>query len=264
MSIIRHVVGYVFVMLLAGCASMQNAPTADERQALAPKGTLRVALWLGSPAHVVKDPKSGEMKGVGYDLGREVASRAGLSFEPVMYPAIGPLLDGAKSNAWDIAFVGVNPDRGRFLDFSDKYIEIEFGYLVPADSRISTIADVDKSGVRIAVPDRGAADVFLTGALKSATIIRAGGLTGSLDLVKSGKADVFAANKSNLFEISSQLPGSRVLDGRPGSEEQAIAMPKGRDLGINYVRRFVEEAKASGLVAATMERAGLRGAVVAK
>jgi polar amino acid transport system substrate-binding protein len=253
----------VLGILLTGCAGMHTAPTPEARQALAPTGKLRVALWLGSPAHVVKDSGSGEMKGVGHDLGKELAARLGVPFEPVLYSAIGPLLDGAKGGAWDVAFVGVNPERGKFLDFTGNHIEIEFGYLVPPGSPIKAMADVDRPGVRVVVPERGSADVFLTRSLKSATVLRATGLTGSLALVKSGKADVFAANKSNLYEISGQLPGSRVLDGRPGSEEQAMAMPKGRTPGVAYARKFIEEAKAGGLVKAAIDRAGLRGAVVA-
>lgn len=69
--------------------------------------------------------------------------------------------------------------------------------------------------------------------------------------------------KPVLFEMSNQLPGSRVLDGRPGIDPHAMAMPKGRDLGVVYARRFIEDAKSQGLVKAAIERAGLRGAVVA-
>ena len=63
--------------------------------------------------------------------------------------------------------------------------------------------------------------------------------------------------------MSRQLPGSRVLDGRPGSETQAMLPPKGRDAAMVYARKFVEEAKSEALVKAAIERAGLRGAVVA-
>ena len=50
-------------------------------------------------------------------------------------------------------------------------------------------------------------------ALKNAEIIEVG-MPEAAELVKSGRVDVFAANKANLFAISDKLPGSRVLDGR--------------------------------------------------
>ena len=69
--------------------------------------------------------------------------------------------------------------------------------------------------------------------------------------------------KPVLFELSNQLAGSRVLDGRPGIDPHAMALPKGRALGMAYALRFIEEAKSEGLVKAAVERAGLRGVIVA-
>jgi polar amino acid transport system substrate-binding protein len=42
-----------------------------------------------------------------------------------------------------------------------------------------------------------------------------------------------------------------------------MVMPKGRDPGMAYARKFIEDAKARGLVKAAIDRAGMRGAVVA-
>ena len=81
-------------------------------------------------------------------------------------------------------------------------------------------------------------------------------------MLRSGKADVFAALKPALFASSRQLPGSRVLEGRFSVEEICVAVPKGHDLGMGYVRKFVEDAKAEGLVKAAIDKAELRGVVV--
>jgi polar amino acid transport system substrate-binding protein len=100
--------------------------------------------------------------------------------------------------------------------------------------------------------------------LKNATVVRAPSLAGTLDTLKSEKADAIFSIKPSLFEASNQLPGSHVLDGRAGVDPHAMAMPKGRDpAGIAYARKFVDDAKSEGLVTAAIERAGIRGAVVA-
>lgn len=65
------------------------------------------------PINLIRDSASGEMKGVGFDLGRELAQRIGVPFEPVLYPSVGVLLDSGKSGAWDVAFVGFSPERAR-------------------------------------------------------------------------------------------------------------------------------------------------------
>jgi polar amino acid transport system substrate-binding protein len=114
----------------------------EKRQALAPTGNLGVGLQLGSPHNVIRDSVSGEMKGAAYDLGKELARRMEVPFEPVLYPSVGALLDGVKSGACDVAFVGFSPARATEWDFTTLQPEIEFGYLVPGGSSISTMADV--------------------------------------------------------------------------------------------------------------------------
>lgn len=260
----RCLFGLVAAASISACGSLSSSPSPEIRRALAPTGVLRVGLIDGAPANVVRDRASGELKGVGHDLGLELARRLGVPFDPVLYPSVGALLEGGRAAHWDVTFNGVTADRAQYLDFTAPHLEIEFGYLVPAGSRILAFEEVDRPAVRVAVPATGAADVLLSRSLRSATLVRGAGLPGTLEVVRSGKADVLAANKPNLFEVMRELPGSRMLDGRPGSETQAMLIPKGRDGALPYARRFVEEAKRDGLVQAAIERAGLRGAVVAQ
>src|SRR5918992_5205298 len=250
-------------LLLMGCASMSTAPTPEARQALAPTGKLRVGLQLGNPLNVIRDSASGEMKGVAFDLGKELARRIGVPFEPVLYPSVGALLDAGKSGAWDVAFVGFSPARAKEWDFTALHLEIEFGYLIPGRSSISTMADVDRPGIRVAMQEKSGPDAFFSRTLKNAVFVRAASNPGALEVLKTGKADVMVSIKPVLFELSNQLPGSRVLDGRPGIDPHAMAMPKGRDLGAAYARKFIEDAKSEGLVKAAIDRVGMRGAVVA-
>lgn len=250
-------------LLLAGCAVQQSAPSPEARQALAPTGPLRVGLQLGSPHNVIRDPVTGEMKGVGFDLGRELAARMRVTFEPVLYPSVGALIDGGKSGAWDVAFVGFSPARAKEWDFTALHLQMEFGYLVPGGSAISGMGEVDRPGVRVAVQEKSQPDVFISRELKNATVIRAPSLAATLDLLASGKADAIFSIKPSLFEASSRLPGSRVLDGRLGMDPHAMVMPKGREPGGAYAREFIEHAKADGSVASAIARAGMRGVIVA-
>ena len=79
--------------------------------------------------------------------------------------------------------------------------------------------------------------------------------------LKSGRVDCFAANNANLFELSDKLTGSRVLEGRIGMDQITIAIPKGREAGMAYIRQFLENVKTEGLVRAAVRRVNLRGAV---
>jgi polar amino acid transport system substrate-binding protein len=263
MRMTHWLVSAILGVLLAGCAGMSTAPSAQERQALAPTGKLRVALQLGSPHNVIRDSASGEMKGVAFDLGKELAQRAGVPFEPVLYPSVGALLDAGKSGGWDVAFVGFSPARAKEWDFTGLHLQLEFGYLVAAGSPISSLADVDRAGLRVGVQERSQPDVFLSQNLKNAAVVRAASLAATVDLLKSGRADAIFSIKPSLYEVSGQMPGSVVLDGRSGMDPHALVMPKGRDPALAYAKRFVEAAKSEGRVKAAIDRAGIRGAVTA-
>jgi polar amino acid transport system substrate-binding protein len=250
-------------LLLAGCAGVQSAPTQAERQALAPTGKLRAGLLSINPMHGIRDAASGEWKGVAVDLGRELARRLGVPFEVVGYPSVAAVIDSVKSGQWDIAFFGSNPARAKVMDFSPPYLEVELGYLVLGGSSISTLSDVDRPGIRISVQGKGEADRHLSTALKSAVLVRGPTVDAILELLTSGRADAMAIAKPVLFGAWEKLPGSRILEGRFSVAEYSIAVPKGQDLSAAYVRKFVADAKSEGLVKAAIERAGLRGVVVA-
>ena len=260
MRTIAWLAAAVVGLLIAGCAGIASAPSQEERQALAPTGRLRVALYTGAPASIVQGATLDESKGVGFDLGKELARRIGVSFEPVVYLSPGAIMDGFKQGEWDLSFFGPTPERESVLNFTEPLLVIEHGYLVPAGSKISTIDAVDRPGIRVGAPQGGSVNVFLKRALKSATVVASPSVPAGEEMLKSGKVDAFAANKANLFGLSDKMPGSRVLDGRIGVDEVAIALPKGRETGMAYLRKYVEDVRAGGLVKAAIERAGLRGA----
>ena len=160
MRMTQWLITTILAVLLTGCTSMHAAPSPEARKALAPTGKLRVGLQLGNPLNAIRDPVAGEMKGVAFDLGNELARRIGVPFEPVLYPSVGALLDGGKSGAWDVAFVGFSPERAKEWDFTALHLEVEFGYLIPGGSAISTMADVDRPGIRVAVQEKSQPDVF--------------------------------------------------------------------------------------------------------
>jgi len=228
---------------------------------LAPTGKLRVALYLGAPASIIRGATLDDSKGVGFDLGKELARRIGVPFEPVVYPSPGAIMGGLKSGEWDLTFFGPSPEREAVLNFTAPFLAIEHGYLVPAGSPIATVDAVDRPGTRIGAPQGGSVNASLVRTIKNATVIASPSVPVGGEMLKTGKLDVFAANKANLFDLSDKMPGSRVLDGRIGVDEVAIALPKGRETGMAYVRKYIEAAKSEGLIKAAVQRAGLRGAV---
>lgn len=230
---------------------------------LAPTGRLRVGINYGNPVLATRDVTSGELGGVAVDLARELGDRAGLPVALVGYESAGQMVEGLRAGAWDIAFLAVDPARAGEIDFTAPYIEIEGTYLVPSGSPIREIADVDSDRMRIAVSANSAYDLFLARSLKNAELVRAADPKAAFELLLAAKVNVVAGVKQSLLVNAERLPGSRVLHGRFMAIQQALGIPKGRNEGAWYLREFIEDVKASGLVMRAMERAGVRGVSVA-
>ncbi len=248
--------------LAAATALAAEPPPPSALKDLAPTGSLRVTFIVSNPVHAVKD--AGGFRGPAIDLGRELAKRLGVPFEPLGHPRASDIVASAKSGSWDLAFLAFDPERSDSVDFSPAYLEAHNAYLAPAGSPVAALAEADRAGVRIGVGQSDAVDFHLTRTLKYAQLVRnAAGTAGALELVRAGKVDLYAANRQRLDEMLAQLPGARILDGSVLAVQQAIALPKGRPAGLAYVAAFISEAKASGLVGQSIARAGLRGVTVA-
>lgn len=259
---LRSSIALASLMLFASWATAQPISPAA-RSELAPTGTLRVGIHYVNVFLVTKDPDSGESRGVAIDLARELGRRIGVPVEFVGYANAARLTRAVSSGEWDVSFQAAEAERATEITFTAGFAEIDATYLVPAGSPLRTIADVDRERIRIAVPAKSALDLILTRTLRNAQLVRAKGFAGSLEVFVSDNLEALAGLRPRLVIDAEQLPGSRVLDGRFIVLPQAIGTPKHRAAAAKYLREFVEEAKASGLVAKAIEKAGVRGMPVA-
>jgi polar amino acid transport system substrate-binding protein len=236
-------------------------PTAKSE--LIPTGKLRVGVNLGNFLLVNKDAATGELHGVVPDLAAELARRLGTTAELISFPGAGQVADGAKSGAWDVGFIGAEPQRAQEIAFTLAYLEIPATYLVPAGSKITALAEVDRPGVRIATAARSAYDLYLSRNLKHAQLVRAEGLPASYDLFVNEKLDVLSGLLPRLTSDVARLPGARILEGKFTAVQQAIGTPKARTAAAAYLSEFVADIKASGLVSRLIEKHGAKGVNVA-
>jgi polar amino acid transport system substrate-binding protein len=243
--------------------SIARSASADPRVVdFVKSGKIRAGL-AQAPIIATKDPATGELRGVAVDLSRELAARIGVELVQVPYSRPGAVMAGLKSNAWDVAFLGIDPARAAEADFSPAYLEVDLKYLVPPNSSIRNLTDADTAGIRIAVPRGDLVDILLSERLKEAELVRADTVVGAFDLLQAGKAEVCALPLPSLLQYSALLPGSRILDESFGVNRVGIVVPKGQTAHLAYFSDFIEDAKASGFVQRAIERAGLRGVRVA-
>ena len=225
---------------------------------LAPTGKLRVGLNFGNMVLVQGTPAA--PRGVTPDLARELGKRLGVAVEFTPFDAAGKTFEALKGGKLDVAFLAIEPVRAAEIEFTAPYVLIEGTYLVPKESKLSTIADVDRDGVRIGVNKDSAYDLFLTRTLKHAKLAR--GESG-LELFLKQKLEAAAGIKQPLVAFAKANAGVRVIDGRFMEIRQAMCSRKGRAAGAGYLRAFVEEMKASGFVAEALKRSNQPDAAVA-
>jgi polar amino acid transport system substrate-binding protein len=250
--------------LIALVAARTTWPTATDaaRHTLAPTGALRVGLYVGSPSSIIPPTRPDDAtRGVGYDLGREMAKRLGVPFEPVVFDNNGLVLAAVKRGDVDVTFTNATSARARDMDFSPAFLDVEKSFIVPPASPARTLADMRRAGLRVGVSTGSTTAVELAAEYPTATIVPVPTLKAAIDLLADGRLDAFATNKAILFEMSDSLPGSRVLGGRWGLEHFAAAIPKGRDRQSAFVAAFIDAARKDGLVDRAVVRAGLRGTV---
>ena len=242
---------------------MKTNPSSFATADLAPTGTLRVGINHSNFLLSQRDATTGAYRGIAIDIASEIARRIGKSIAVVGFESPGQMADAAQQDKWDICFMGSEPARANVIAFSAAYLEIEAGYLVPAGSPIRANSEVDREGIRVAIMNKSAYDLYLTRNLQHATLVRAPSMKESLDLFLNEKLEVLAGLKPWLAGHLSKLPGSRMLDGRFTAVQQSIGIPQGRPAGADYLRGFVEEAKAGGLIAELISRHGVQGVTVA-
>src|SRR3954468_4482951 len=254
----RQLLAVLACALLAACVT-PDRPSSSVVRELAPTGKLRAAINFGNTVLAQREP----FGGVSVDLSRELARRMGVPVEFITYDAAGKVTADATQNVWDVAFVARDPHRAQDIDFTDAYVIIEGAYLVPAGSALQKNEDVDAPNIRIAVGRGSAYDLWLSRNLKRATLVRAPTSPASIELFAREKLDVAAGVKQPLVEYAAKHPDVRMLPGRFMVIEQAMATPRGRTTGAKYLAAYVDEMKASGVVAMALERSGQKDASVA-
>ncbi len=231
---------------------------------LAPKGVLRAGINMSNFLLVTGQAENGDPQGVSPDMAGEIARRLGVPLKLVPYPTPALLGDAVDNDEWDIANIGAEPQRAEKIAFTAAYCEIQSTYLVPAGSKLMTIADVDQPGVRIAMADRTAYGLWLNRNIQHATLIKTlDGLDASYDLFLREKADALAGLRPKLLSEVKKLPGARVIDGQFSAVQQAVGTPRRNVKAAAWLAGFVEEAKASGFVASLIAKHKVEGLSVA-
>jgi polar amino acid transport system substrate-binding protein len=224
---------------------------------LAPSGALRASINLGNPVLAQGTPDA--PAGVTVDIAREVAARLGLPVEFACFDAARKSFEAMTTGAADICFLAIEPARAAEVAFTPPYVLIEGVYAVPADSPLTSPADVDRPGVRIGVNQGSAYDLFLSRSLEHATVVR--GEEGTAVFLEK-KLEAVAGIREPVTEFVASHPGLRLIGERFMEIRQAVGVAKTkRPETVRFLTEVVEELKRSGFIAESLRRSGQSAAV---
>lgn len=237
---------------------MSEAPAEVVAQ-LSPTGVLRAGINMSNFLLVVDKTDSGDPIGPSPSIAKAIADALGVPLKLVPFENPSAVAAAAGTGVWDIGNIGAEPQRAAVMDFTAAYVEIEATYLVPQDSTIQSVDEVDRPGNRISVSKGSAYGLWLENNIKQAELNPIVGGDAAFDQFVNEKMDALASLRPRLLTEKDKLPGSRILDGQFAAVQQAVGVNKGNDAAYAWLKDFVEEAKASGLIASFIEKHGVQG-----
>ena len=233
-------------------------------QQLAPTGRLRIAIAVApSPSAQFAIREGDTYRGVAVTLGRALAAKLGVPEEIKPHQASGEIQNSAAENKWDVAFLPVDEERKKFVDFGNAYHLLQSTFLVAPGSTIRSVKDADAKGIAIGGVANTATFRAAVKATPMATHVEFAGVDPAVAAMREGRIQAIALSRESLSGLVGKIPGSRILDDAFLNSCTAVCVPKGRPAALAYVSEFIEEAKASGLVRRALDDMGLTASQVA-
>lgn len=256
------VLAIIAVALSVVSSGFANAAGNDASWANVKKaGVLRCGAAV-APPYVMRDPKTGEYSGFFTDLCRDFGQnvlKVKVQFVDTTWDNI---VAGLQSGKWDLSMALNNtPERAKAVAFSKgaSNYEVNFVYnktnpKIPA--HLTSVADIDKSGLTLAVMSGTAQDKAISEIVKHAQIMRLPGADETRLALASKRADVLVdASDTNWLFVESHLDWAFAFTPTPGLAKQEVAFgmnketpPSDIDVLNNYLMKKVSTGAVDSLI----------------
>ena len=215
---------------------------------IAPTGVLRVGINMSNFLLVNSKDKLGVIDGVSPGIGKKLAKELNISFEIVQFANPGLLADAVNNNEWDIGNIASEKERGKTIDFSDPYVNIDANFLFREEDNFKNNNDIDQSGIQIAVFERSAYDLWLTENLKKAELIRVNSIEESHNLFRENKVNILAGLKPKLIEEMKKNNNYEMIQSPFTYIKQSIGIKKGNPEVLDFINKFISNSIKEGYV----------------
>ena len=232
---------------------------------IAPTGTLRAAYIVSNLAQAVKDPATGEFRGVSADLVRELGRRNQVPVTILPLATAAAVLEAVQQGQADIGFVAPNPERMGAALYSQPYMLVQQTFLVRDNSPLTSVRELDRPGRKIGANAGDSVALYLKTHFRQATVAESPDYTlqEGATWLADGAVDAFAGNRQRLRVSTQGMPGLRLLADNLYGVPQAIAVANEKPGLATALNGAIDDLRASGFLRAAVERSGVDGIEVA-
>ena len=221
---------------------------------IAPTGVLRVGVNMSNFLLVNSKDKLGVIDGVSPGIGKKLAKELNISFEIVQFANPGLLADAVDNNEWDIGNIASEKERGKTIDFSDPYVNIDANFLFREEDNFKNNNDIDQSGIQIAVFERSAYDLWLTENFKKAELIRVNSIEESHNLFKENKVNILAGLKPKLIDEMKRNNNYEMIQSPFTYIKQSIGIKKGNPEVLDFINKFISNNIKEGYIKSLLQQ----------
>ena len=221
---------------------------------IAPTGVLRIGVNMSNFLLVNSKDKLGVVDGVSPGIGKKLAKELNISFEIVQFANPGLLADAVNNNEWDIGNIASEKERGKTIDFSDPYVNIDANFLFREEDNFKNNNDIDQSGIKIAVFERSAYDLWLTENFKKAELIRVNSIEESHNLFKENKVNILAGLKPKLIDEMKKNNNYEMIQSPFTYIKQSIGIKKGNPEVLDFINKFISNKIKEGYIKSLLQQ----------
>ena len=208
---------------------------------LAPTGELRVGLNMSNFLLVTSKDSNGLPQGLSPDIGKKLAKELNVICKLVQFEKPGLLADAVNDDKWDIGNIACEKERAKSIDFSDPYVNIDANFIFRKNDNFISNDEVNSKGVKIAVVERSAYDLWLTEHFKNAELIKVNTIDNSHKLFREGGADVLAGLKPKLIDELKLNNDFKIISNPFTYIKQSIGIKKGNPEILNFLNEFISK-----------------------
>ena len=237
------------VLVLALCVGCgQKAPASDLPTLEA--GKLIMSTNASFPPYEMTDD-NGDYIGIDVEIAKAIADKLGLELQ-IDDMGFTAALEAAQNGSSDMVMAGVtvNEDRLAVMDFSNSYATGIQVVIVPEDSEIASLDDLEGKTIGTQMGTTGyiyASDTPENGGYGEENVIPYDNGITAVNALMNGQVDCVIIDNGPAQEFVKANPGLKILETEWLTENYAIGFAKGSAL-TEKVNAALEELTADGTI----------------